>query len=73
VTTKTEISELKDEMDAKFDKVFDELAELKMDMNGFREDVNARFEAQDARFDSMESKLDLLLKAHGIDPSAQVG
>ena len=53
MTTITEISELKAEMDAKFDRVFDELAKLATDVNGQLEDVNA--------------KLDKLLKAHGID------
>ncbi len=53
MTTITEITELKAEMDAKFDKVFDQIAELHSEMNGRFEDVN--------------KKLDKLLKFHGIE------
>ena len=63
MTTITEITELKAEMDAKFDRAYDQVAELSTELNGFREDVNERL-------DGMDAKLDLLLKAHGIEPSA---
>ena len=60
MTTLTEISELKAEMDTKFDRVFDELAKLATDVNGRLEDVNGQLE-------DVNAKLDKLLKAHGID------
>ena len=63
MTAITEITELKAEMDGKFDRACDQVAELSTELNGFREDVNGRLDAMDA-------KLDLLLKAHGIEPSA---
>ena len=53
MTTIAEITELKAEMDAKFDRVFDQIAELHSEMNGRFEDVN--------------KKLDKLLKFHGIE------
>ena len=39
MTTITEIAELKAEMDAKFDRVYDQLAELSTEFHGFREDM----------------------------------
>ncbi len=63
MTTITEISELKADMDAKFDKVFDLLAENASELNGFREDVNAKFE-------DVNAKLDRLLAIHGVSDEA---
>ena len=60
MTTITEISELKAEMDAKFDRVFQQIADLHGEMNGRFEDIGRDMQA-------MNRKIDLLLKAHGID------
>ena len=91
MTTITEITELKADMDAKFDRVYDQLAELSTEFNGFREDVRADMngvreevneiredmngfrENVNERLDGMDAKLDLLLKAQGIEPGAEVG
>ena len=73
MTTITEITELKAEMDAKFDRAYDQVAELSTELNGFREDMNGFRENVNERLDGMDAKLDLLLKAHGIEPSAEVG
>ena len=74
MTTITEITELKSEMDAKFDRAYDQVAELSTELNGFREDVredmNGFRENVNERLDAMDAKLDLLLKANGIEPSA---
>ena len=74
MTTLTEISELKAEMDAKFDRVFDELAKLATDVNGQLEDVrgqiadmHGQIAGVNGRLDNVNAKLDKLLKAHGID------
>ena len=67
MTTLTEISELKAEMDAKFDRVFDELAKLATDVNGQLEDVRGQITDVNGRLDNVNAKLDKLLKAHGID------
>lgn len=74
MTTLTEISELKTEMDAKFDRVFDQIAELQTETNGLRHDMDEGFAAVNGRLDQMDGKLDkltanvgLLLKAQGID------
>ena len=72
MTTLTEITKLKAEMDAKFDKVFAQIADLQGETNGLRHDMDEGFAAVHGRLDTMDRKLDLLIRAHGIDDTAAV-
>ena len=70
MTTLTEISELKAEMDAKFDRVYDQIAELQTDVKGLGEDVkaiNGRLDTMDGKLDKLTANVGLLLKAQGIE------
>ena len=70
MTTITEVSDLKADMDAKFQKVYDQLAELATDVNGLGVDVSGLrvdvsglkedVKAVNGRLDTMDTKLDKL-------------
>lgn len=70
MATMTEISELRADMDAKFDKVFDLLAENASELNGFKEDFNGFREEVNGKLADLDAKLDKLLAIHGVSDEA---
>jgi hypothetical protein len=73
MTTLAEITELKTEMDAKFDKVYAELAEIKTelhgqgkDVKGLRADMEGGFQSVNAKMDKLDQNIGRLLEFHGI-------
>ena len=62
MTTLTEIAELRAEMDAKFERVYGELAEIKSEQHGMAEDIKELRQEMHQNLQEINSKLDSIIQ-----------